>query len=177
MSANIGGTPLTRSPRLVRKAEVFLADRLEPGETALSALRVRTGSLLIATVVTLVGIVLLYWVLDTSFGGQSQSGSFDAVMFVGYVAIIFGGTLMQKPRLLVLTDSRLFVLRTTPILDRVVGIEAEERREVVQATLVSKDRVLVSGSAHRAIRLRLPWGSQRMAQYLRDWATPVRPDG
>ena len=181
MSANNSGSILTRPPRLIRKADGFLSDRLEPGESVVSAFRVRTASLWFGMAVGLGGLVLWDILLHFIFLGHETSGWHDGLFFglslLGVFIAIVGKIQLQKPRLWALTDRRLFVLITSPLLEKVRSIETEERRATIKATLLSKSRVVVSGDKHGAMRVRVPAGSSAvMGEYLRDWAEPSRPD-
>jgi hypothetical protein len=94
---------------------------------------------------------------------------------LGLIVIMgFAQWAILKPRLLVLTDWRMFVVKTTAVMEGPKEIEAVERRDDVRATLVDRDRVLVSGQRTRPISLRVPFEYRKMASYITDWANSPR---
>jgi hypothetical protein len=162
---------MLRPPRRVRKAKAFLVDRLEAGETPTTALRVQTGSLLFYLVVAIPVLALWFGGWDLLHRGGGSESALGWIFIVGYAAItLVGQRLILKPRLLAVTDRRLFVLTLSPLTESVAGVEAEISRHDVRATLADKDRLIVSGTGDRPISLRLPYGYRRTASYLRDWA-------
>jgi len=170
--------PAVGPPRLVRKAESFLATYLEPGETLTTAVRVQTGSLLAYLVVGIAAFILLGVGLDQSPANMLPQGVFGGLFIAGYIAIVSGASwLVLKPRLLAITDRRLFLFKMTGFLGRVSGIETEEVRDSVRARLIDKDRVVVSGAQGRAISIRVTYSYRYIAAYLRDWASSQDLDG
>jgi hypothetical protein len=162
--------PILRQPRRSRTAEAFLASRLAPGETVTATFRVQTGSLLAYLAIALPAILLWFAGLNRIHRSRFSEVVFGVVYTVGYVAIILiAQWLLMKPRMLALTDRRLFILRLSPPFGRVAGVEAEGRRESVRS---SKEggRLLVSGVGERPVSFRIPWGDGPIVLYLKDWA-------
>jgi hypothetical protein len=171
---NAQNAPLLRSPRRIRKAGAYLRNRLEPGEEVQSALRVLTGSFLLYLLASAVIVAVYFLAVATLSGNPNEDPTFSIAVLGLIVIMGFAQWAILKPRLLVLTDRRMFVVKTTAVMDRPKEIEAVERRDDVHAELVDRDRVLVSGQRRRPISLRVPFGQRKIASYIRDWANSPR---
>ena len=134
--------------------------------------RVLTGSALAYLVVALPALLL--WITGLNLIRQSHASEvvFSVVYIAGLVAIILiVQWLLMRPCLLALTERRLFILRLSPPFERVVGVEAEERRESVRVISKGWGRLHISGASERPVRLKIPWlGSLQEASRVKDWA-------
>src|SRR6185436_1775564 len=102
---------------------------LEPGETVTMTVRVMKGSALAYLGVALPALLLWLTSLNQIRRNHVSEVVFGLVYIGGLVAIVLiAKWLFMKPRLLALTDRRLFILRLSPPFERVVGVETEERR-------------------------------------------------
>ncbi len=164
--------PILRPPRRLRTTQAFLAGRLEPGETVTKTVRMLTGSPLAYLAVALPALLLWFAGWGQIYRSRSAEVVFGVVLIVGYVAIILiAQWLVMKPRLLVLTDRRLFILRLSPPFERVVGVETEARRTTVHIDSKGWGRLLVSGASEHPVTLRIPWvGALQEATFVEDWA-------
>lgn len=134
--------------------------------------RVLSGSLLAYLAVALPALLLWFEGLNQIRRNHVSEVVFGVVYIGGFVAIILiAQWLLIKPRLLALTDRRLFILRLSPPFERVVGVEAEGRRETVRVISKGWGRLLISGASERPVRLKIPWlGSLYEASHVKDWA-------
>lgn len=154
--------------RLSVEVERELGPRLEPGEHVSNVFAVFCGSLALD--------MLAYALAAGGMGLASDHASSwksFAWGFLAFVPAAWAGRRFLKPHILVLTDRRLFLFRTTWFRERLDRVVVEERREAVSAVWEERDRVTLLGPGGHGTKVRLPLFYRKTASCIADWLGPA----